>query len=124
MLNGDAILPLKIRKLISESLLKADVYISAISCWEIAMLEQKKRIILTEPCLSWINNGLKLSDIQLVELTPEVCVESCALSDNVHGDPADRMIIASARITHSHLMTRDKSILAYGKKHHVNVIPV
>ena len=123
-LTGDTTLPVKSRQLINQHLTKANVYISAISCWEMAMLEQKKRIVLTEPCLQWIHEGLQGSGIQVLELTPQICVESCALPGNLHGDPADRMIIASARTTHSQLLTRDQSIIAYGKKNHVQVVEV
>src|SRR3990167_7680450 len=111
MLNGDSTLPVKVRKTISESLSKGNVYISAISCWEIALLEQKKRIILTEPCLKWINESLLHSGIQILELTPQICVESCTLPDNLHGDPADKIIIASARVTNLRLITKDRTIL-------------
>ena len=122
LMNGDTTLPLKIRKHISSSLLENNVYISAISCWEIAMLEQRNRIILTKPCLEWINEGLSRSGIQILELTPAISVESCKLPDFPHGDPADRMIVAGARLSHSVLITRDKTLLAYGKKHYVDVL--
>ena len=122
LLNGDATLPPKIRKTIGESLSTGNVYLSAISCWEIAMLAQRNRIILTKPCIEWITEGFSRSGIQLLELTPEISVESCQLPDFHHGDPADRMIIASARLTNSYLVTRDQTIIAYGKKHYVNII--
>src|SRR3990167_10879140 len=97
LLNGDTSLPPKIRKIIGEHLTTGNVYLCAISCWEIAMLEQRNRIILTKPCIEWINEGLSRSGIQILELTPEISVESCQLPDCSHGDPADKIIIASAR---------------------------
>ena len=122
LLNGDKNLSPKICKIINKTLLEGNVYLSAISCWEIAMLEQRKRIVLATPCLEWINEGLSRSGIQILELTPAISVESCQLPDFLHGDPADRMIIASARLTGSALITKDQAMLAYGKKHHVNVM--
>src|SRR3990167_974590 len=122
LMNGDATLPLKVRKNIASALVEGNVYLSAISCWEIAMLEQRKRIVLTKPCLEWINEGLSRSGIEILALTPGISVESCKLSEFTQGDPADRIIVASARLTNSVLVTRDKVLLAYGKKHHVMVM--
>lgn len=122
LLNGDITLSLKLRKIIGKVLSEGNVYLSAISCWEIAMLEQRKRIILTKPCIEWIHEGLSHSGIQILALTPEISVESCQLPDFSHGDPADRMIIASARLTNAHLVTYDQTIIAYGKKHHINIV--
>lgn len=122
LLNGDITLPLKIRKLIGQALTEGEVYLSAISCWEIAMLEQHGRIILTKPCIEWIHEGFARSGVQLLPLTPDISVESCQLPDFQHGDPADRMIIAGARLHNASLVTRDKTIIAYGKKHYVNVV--
>jgi len=122
LMMGDSTLPLKIRETIADSLSNANVSLSAISCWEIAMLEQRGRIVLTEPCLKWIETGLHRSGIQILELTPEISVESCNLPGEIHGDPADRMIIAGARLSNSTLITRDKIILNYAKKHYLRVM--
>ena len=65
LMMGDSTLPLKIRETIADSLSNANVSLSAISCWEIAMLEQRGRIVLTEPCLKWIETGLHRSGIQI-----------------------------------------------------------
>lgn len=124
LVNGDSTLPVKIRKLINESLLAGNVYLSVMSCWEIAMLEEKKRIILTEPCLQWIDDALRRSSVQIAELTPQITIESCKLPGQLHGDPVDRMIISTARAMHLRLITRDQSIINYGKKHHVNVLAI
>lgn len=122
LMNGDSTLPTKIRKTIRESLLSANVYIQAISCWEIAMLESKKRIVLTKPCLDWIQTALTQSAIQIIPLSAEVSVESCQLPDGFHEDPADRIIVASARLHDLTLITRDKRIHAYSNKHYVRVL--
>ena len=123
LLNGDTTIQPKIRKIIANALLEGSVYLSAISCWEIAMLEKRNRIVLTKPCLEWINDSLSRSGIQILELSPEISVESCQLPDFSHGDPADRIIIASARHINANLITRDQTMITYGKKHYVNIIP-
>ena len=124
LVNGDVTLPSRIRTTIGHALSDGNVFLSAISCWEIAMLEQRGRIVLTKPCLEWINECLSRTGIQILELTPDISVESCHLPDFSHGDPTDRMIIAGARLTNSTLITRDKIMLAYGKKHHVHTLSV
>lgn len=122
LMNGDKSIPLKIRQLINKSVTESNVYLSIISCWEIAMLECKKRIALTLPCQDWIEASTKRSGIQVLPLTPNICVESCNLPDGFHEDSADRVIVASARIEDLTLITRDDQILKYAKKHHVKAI--
>lgn len=107
---------------INHTLQEGSVFISAISLWELAMLEQKKRIILTTPCLEWINRNLQETHISVLPITPEIAVDSCQLPDSFHGDPADRMIIATARIEGIPLASKDNAILQYGKKYCIEVI--
>ena len=95
------------------------LYLSDISLWETSMLIEKQRITLNQPILSWIKNAIKVSNIHLVHLTPEIVVESNALGQNFHGDPADRIIVATARIMNLILFTRDQKILKYGKSKHL-----
>ena len=122
LMNGDISIPVKIRKLINQSILETKVYLSIISCWEIAMLERKKRITFTSPSQDWMENSIKRSGIQILPLTPDICVESCNLPDGFYEDPADRMIVASARIEDLTLITRDEGILKYAKQHYVKAL--
>ena len=84
--------------------------------------EAKKRITLGMPCIHWIKSSIDEFGITLLPLTPDIAVESCQLPDNFHGDPADRIIVATARIENCQLLTRDKNILSYGKKKHLKAI--
>ena len=102
----------------------SNVRVSVISIWEVGMLEVKGRIKLPTECLDWVNNALKVPGISLVPLTPEVAIESTRLPDKFHGDPADRIIVATARKLGAVLVTRDKEIISYGKKMLVKAIPV
>lgn len=95
---------------------EGSITISTITLWEIGMLYSRKRILLNQPCLSWIQHSLQAPGIYLSELTPEIVVDSCSLPNSFHGDPADRLIIATSRILNIPLMTRDKQILAYGQE--------
>jgi PIN domain nuclease of toxin-antitoxin system len=85
--------------------------IPAISLWEIAMLVDKGRIVLSEPVLPWLKRALLSPKIRLVPISPEIAVRSGAL--NMHGDPADRLIAATALELHCALATVDNNLLAF-----------
>lgn len=98
------------------------IHISAISIWEIGMLEAKGRIHLKEPVAQWIEKALKAPSIYLTPLSPEILIESCYLPGTIHADPADRMIIATARILNISLITKDARILDYASQGYVRTI--
>lgn len=98
------------------------IAVCAISLWEISMLHARKRILLNQPCLNWINHSLQAPGIHLIDLTPEMAVDSCSLPNHFHGDPADRMIIATARILDVPLMTYDEKILSYSRQGFIRCI--
>ena len=100
------------------------IRVSAISAWEVAMLEAKGRIRLSKDCLAWVQEALSAPGTSLVPLTPEIAVESSRLPGEFHGDPADRILVATARLLGATLLTRDERILAYGKGKLVSVMPV
>ena len=112
-MNGNKDLARRTREIISEAIKNRAIYIAAISLWEIAMLEKKKRIVMEMPCLEWINRSIELIHLQVIELTPDIATESCHLPGAFHGDPADRLIVASARVENMVLITKDKGILSY-----------
>jgi PIN domain nuclease of toxin-antitoxin system len=68
--------------------------IPAISMWEIAMLSKKKRIDLPNPVLAWLHEALSFSRFDVLPLSPEIAARSGDLP--MHGDPADRLIAATA----------------------------
>jgi PIN domain nuclease of toxin-antitoxin system len=55
----------------------------------------------------------------LLPLTPKIAVETSYLPGALHADPADRMLVASARIHHLTLATRDEKILAYAQEGYI-----
>lgn len=121
LMNGDETLSKVARKEIECAWGNGTVGISAISVWEVGMLEKKQRILLNKPCLEWIRQALHCG-ILLLPLTPEIAIESSHLPDYTSGDPADRIIIATARIDSRVLVTRDECILAYGLTQRVNTL--
>jgi PIN domain nuclease of toxin-antitoxin system len=90
------------------------VFISAISVWELSMLVAKNRVNLSEPIHQWVQKSLSQPGVNLSLLTPEIAIESSFLPGDFHGDPADRIIVATARINDLILLTRDRKILDYG----------
>lgn len=100
------------------------LFVSAISVWEVAMLEAKGRIKLTQPTVHWVNQALSRPEINLIPLSPEIAIESCHLPGNFHGDPADRILIASSRLENLPLMTKDRKIIAYSEDKFLDVLPL
>ncbi len=94
--------------------------ISAISCWEVAKLVEYYRLILPLPVNDWMKQALSYPGIKLLELTPEIAIESTRLPQPFHKDPADQIIVATARIHGVPLVTCDAIIRAYP---HVQVLP-
>ena len=91
------------------------LHVSAISVWEIGMLESKSRITFNVPGMEWIERALALPGLRLVPLSPGIAVESTRLPGKFHGDPADRIIAATARVKDIILITKDRKILEYGE---------
>lgn len=103
---------------------RGQVYVSAISVWEVATLESKGRITLSMDCRAWVDRALAAPGVQLAELTPAIAVDSTRLPGGLHGDPSDRILVATARSLHGTLVTRDELILNYSKKGHVHTAAV
>ena len=83
--------------------------IAAVSCWELAMLVSRGRLELDRDPLQWMEDSLAEHDIELLPLTPAIGVASVALGD-FHGDPADRLIVATALVHSATLVTKDWAI--------------
>lgn len=95
--------------------------ISPISIWEIGTLVEKKRLKLGMDRLDWIETVLQKEGVNLAPLNPRVAIQSTRLPDGVHGDPADRILIATAREYQATLVTCDGKILEFGKGKYINV---
>jgi len=92
------------------------VWVSAISVWEVGMLEAKGRLTLSRGVRDWVRRALGVPGVRLAELSLEVALDSSSLPGTVHGDPADRILIATARHLGATLLTRDRSIISYGEQ--------
>jgi PIN domain nuclease of toxin-antitoxin system len=87
--------------------------VNAISCWEIAMLVERGRLQLASSLEEWFEQALSYPGVELLELTPEIAIESTRLPGEFHRDPADRIIVATARTYSCHLVTSDRKLLSY-----------
>lgn len=85
--------------------------VSAITPWEIGLLASKSRINLHRDVLQWIREMLEKPGINLVPLSPEIAVGSNHLPFEMHGDPADRILVATARHLGATLVTADGALL-------------
>ncbi len=87
--------------------------VSVISCWEVAKLVELGRLEFSLPISDWLNQALAYPGIQLLDLTIPIVVESTQLPGEFHRDPADQIIVATARVYDIPLLTADKLILNY-----------
>ena len=108
-------------KVINKAIKNSELQIAAITLWELAMMESRGRISLTGNIKSWIDEALAKSNVGVCPISPEIAVDSCNLPGDFHGDPADRMIVATARALDAKLLTFDKEILKYAKAGFVRV---
>lgn len=83
------------------------------SCWELATLIRRGRLASSEPVADWIRKALAAPGAVALPLTAEVAVAAGLLGDEMPGDPADRLIYATARSTGATLLTRDRRLREY-----------
>lgn len=104
----------KLSKRAARCCASADVLlVSAICLWEVAMLVAKERIGFDRDVELWLKQALALPRVQLEPLTPSIAVRSTRLPGGFHGDPADRIIAATALEHGVPVVTRDKRLTAY-----------
>ena len=96
--------------------------ISPITAWEIATLVAKKRILLTLRPEVWFSKLCDLPSVTLVEMPPSVLIASTSLPGKTPTDPADRILIATAREFDYTLVTRDRLLLKYASSGYVRAM--
>ncbi len=111
----------KIHTMIEQAAAKGRMLLSVISVWELGVLEAEGRIRLQLPCDQWVREALATPGLSLAPLTPEIALESSRLPGTFHGDPADRIIVATARSLGARLLTRDQTMIEYGRQLHLAV---
>jgi PIN domain nuclease of toxin-antitoxin system len=97
----------------------AAIYVSPMSGWEIGMLAGKGRLPMPMPPRLWLDRVMNAGGLQWAEMPVDVLLASSVLPGEPHGDPADRIIVATAREYGLRLVTRDRKILDYAARGHV-----
>jgi PIN domain nuclease of toxin-antitoxin system len=110
--HGDVQLPERYRAYLQQQEAHS-LGVSAISCWEVAKLVEYGRLKLPCSVSKWFDQALAYPGVRLLDLTPQIAVESTQLPGVFHRDPADQIIVATARVYNCPIVTLDARILAY-----------
>lgn len=86
------------------------------------MLEKRGRLALPMDVRTWVEEALSKPGISVAPLTPEIAMESVNLPGELHGDPADRMLVATARMLGATLLTKDARLIRYSQQRHVRAL--
>ncbi|MDY0003618.1 MAG: type II toxin-antitoxin system VapC family toxin [Polyangia bacterium] len=91
---------------------KTPLHLADITLWEIAMLVNLGRIKLQLPLRDWLARATAPPMVIRHGISPEIAAEVAALPESFHRDPADRIIVATARVLGATLLTQDKRIVS------------
>lgn len=111
--NGDETLSEKAKAAIEQEMVGGEIIVSAISAWEIAMLVEREKLVLTMDVGSWLATVAEIDAMRFMPVDVEIAMKSVELPGEFHKDPADRMIVATARKLAAPLVTKDEKIRAY-----------
>ena len=98
------------RETLDEKAGRRELFLAAISLWEAQVLHAKKRLDLPLPFAEWLARATDDRMISVLPLDVDVVLALDALPDSFHGDPADRLIVATARAHAMPLATHDANI--------------
>ena len=87
--------------------------LSAFSCWEVVKLHEHGRLTLPVDISSWIGQATVYPRLDIIPLTTEIAIGVADLPPGMHKDPADQIIVATARALNCPLLTYDRLILKY-----------
>ena len=123
--NGDP-LPAQVVAAIRRAALRGGVHVSPVSAWEIGMLANPRgsrpaQRFLPDP-KTWFARLMTGPGIRMAALTPDIAVDASQLPGDLHGDPADRVLAATARHLGVPLVTRDAKLIAYAGQGHLQVL--
>lgn len=121
LVSGDNVFKNSFLRFFEKRSKKLKTYVSPISVWEIGVLAEKKRIDLGMDRLEWSENALEYTGFTLTPISVRIAIQSTRLPGNIHGDPADRLLISTAHELNAVLVTCDQKILQYGKDRYLDV---
>jgi PIN domain nuclease of toxin-antitoxin system len=104
---------------------KEGIFVSPVSAWEIGMLERRKSNggdLFLPDAKTWFNRLMSGPAIRPAPFSPAIAIDASTLPEPLHADPADRLLISTARHLGFPLVTRDRKIEAYAALGHVAMI--
>ena len=112
--NGSEQLSTKAKMRIDEAINECQpILVSSLSVWEISMLINKNRLQLSIDLETWIETVAEIESIRFVPVDNKIAIASTQLPGDIHKDPADRMIVALARVHSCELITADQKLHNY-----------
>jgi PIN domain nuclease of toxin-antitoxin system len=125
--NGDPMSPQAMLAIRAAGLMQS-IHVSPVSAWEIGLLSRPRPnrtgdLHFQPDPKTWFARFMGGPGIQTAALTPDIAIEASHLPGDLHGDPADRLIIATARNLGLPIVTRDRKIVAYAESGFVRTIP-
>ena len=103
----------KVTYLIGDTSRYSELLLSAISPWEFSKLVEEGRLGISHDPEGWINSALDMPKLRLVSLSPVIAYRSTILPQPFHKDPADQIIVATAREENAVILSKDERILSY-----------
>lgn len=111
--TGDRRLSRRARTTIDRATSRGELHLSIFSVWELAKKVEKGQLTLDRPLDEWLDAALAVEGLQIADMTRPVVVDSCRLPQPFHGDPADQIIVATARTLSGTLITKDQRLRDY-----------
>lgn len=103
----------RVSSLISDASRYSELLLSAISPWEFSKLLERGRLGISCDPEDWINIALDMPKLRLVPLSPVIAYRSTVLPQPFHSDPADQIIVATARQERATILSKDDRLLSY-----------
>lgn len=122
LMSGSRRLGQKAQRLIQQAAEKNRLSVSAISIREIAVLVSKGKISLDRDVSEWVADALSVPGVQIAQLTPDIAIASTRLPGHINQDPADQILVATARHFQLALMTADSNLLDYSGQGHLKAV--
>jgi len=111
--SNPELLSAKAKTVINNAIEASELCVSSISAWEVAVLVGRGRLQLTMGVRDWIARSESLPFLRFVPVNNNIAIRSVELDGEFHGDPADRIIVATTLSIGANLITKDKKILNY-----------
>lgn len=114
------------REKLQTAAMRAPLLVSPITAWELGLLAHprgNRRAVTFDPDVkSWYSLALQSPSIAETQFTADIALDAALLPGDMHGDPADRLLTATARRLGATLVTRDSALHAYARQGHLKVL--